>query len=104
MLLDIELYKAGISPNKLFEYFASSKPILFYGNTVSDYVADANSGISVPAGDITRLKDACLRLYNMSVEEREQLGRNGRNYVEKNFDWKILANKVDEIIENVLKG
>ncbi len=104
LLLDIELYKAGISPNKLFEYFASSKPILFYGNTVSDYVADANSGISVPAGDITRLKDACLRLYNMSVEEREQLGRNGRNYVEKNFDWKILANKVDEIIENVLKG
>ena len=104
LLLDIELYQAGISPNKLFEYFASSRPILFYGNTVSDYVARSNSGISVPAGEILKLRDACLKLYNMSIEEREELGRNGRNYVEENFDWKVLANKVDQIIESVLKG
>ena len=104
LLLDIELYQAGISPNKLFEYFASSRPILFYGNTVSDYVARSNSGISVPAGEILKLRDACLKLYNMSIEEREELGRNGRNYVEENFDWKVLANKIDQIIESVLKG
>ena len=101
LLLDIELYQVGISPNKLFEYFASSRPILFYGNTVSDYVARSNSGISVPAGEILKLRDACLKLYNMSAEEREELGRNGRNYVEKNFDWRVLANKVDQIIESV---
>lgn len=101
LLLDIELYQVGISPNKLFEYFASSRPILFYGNTVSDYVARSNSGISVPAGEILKLRDACLKLYNMSTEEREELGRNGRNYVEENFDWRVLANKVDQIIESV---
>ncbi|HCE32899.1 glycosyltransferase family 4 protein [Fusobacterium sp.] len=101
LLLDIELYQVGISPNKLFEYFASSRPILFYGNTVSDYVARSNSGISVPAGEILKLRDACLKLYNMSAEEREELGRNGRNYVEENFDWRVLANKVDQIIESV---
>ena len=104
LLLDIELYQVGISPNKLFEYFASSRPILFYGNTVSDYVAKSNSGISVPAGDVTKLRDACLKLYNMPIEEREKLGKNGRNYVEENFDWKVLANKVDEIIEDISKG
>ena len=101
LLLDIQLYQVGISPNKLFEYFASSRPILFYGNTVSDYVARSNSGISVPAGEILKLRDACLKLYNMSTEEREELGRNGRNYVEENFDWRVLANKVDQIIESV---
>ena len=101
LLLDIELYQVGISPNKLFEYFASSRPILFYGNTVSDYVARSNSGISVPAGEILKLRDACLKLYNMSAEEREELGRNGCNYVEENFDWRVLANKVDQIIESV---
>lgn len=104
LLLNIDLYKAGMSLNKVFEYLASSKPILFYGNTVSDYVARSNSGISVPAGEILKLRDACLKLYNMSIEEREELGRNGRNYVEENFDWKVLANKVDQIIESVLKG
>lgn len=104
LLLNIDLYKVGMSLNKVFEYLASSKPILFYGNTVSDYVARSNSGISVPAGEILKLRDACLKLYNMSIEEREELGRNGRNYVEENFDWKVLANKVDQIIESVLKG
>jgi len=104
LLLNIDLYKVGMSLNKVFEYLASSKPILFYGNTVSDYVARSNSGISVPAGEILKLRDACLKLYNMSIEEREELGKNGRNYVEENFDWKVLANKVDQIIESVLKG
>ncbi|WP_335997960.1 glycosyltransferase family 4 protein [Fusobacterium polymorphum] len=101
LLLNIDLYKVGMSLNKVFEYLASSKPILFYGNTVSDYVARSNSGISVPAGEILKLRDACLKLYNMSAEEREELGRNGRNYVEENFDWRVLANKVDQIIESV---
>lgn len=101
LLLNIDLYKVGMSLNKVFEYLASSKPILFYGNTVSDYVARSNSGISVPAGEILKLRDACLKLYNMSTEEREELGRNGRNYVEENFDWRVLANKVDQIIESV---
>ena len=101
LLLNIDLYKVGMSLNKVFEYLASSRPILFYGNTVSDYVARSNSGISVPAGGILKLRDACLKLYNMSTEEREELGRNGRNYVEENFDWRVLANKVDQIIESV---
>ena len=101
LLLNIDLYKVGMSLNKVFEYLASSRPILFYGNTVSDYVARSNSGISVPAGKILKLRDACLKLYNMSTEEREELGRNGRNYVEENFDWRVLANKVDQIIESV---
>ena len=101
LLLNIDLYKVGMSLNKVFEYLASSRPILFYGNTVSDYVARSNSGISVPAGEILKLRDACLKLYNMSTEEREELGRNGRNYVEENFDWRVLANKVDQIIESV---
>ena len=100
LLLNIDLYKVGMSLNKVFEYLASSRPILFYGNTVSDYVARSNSGISVPAGEILKLRDACLKLYNMSTEEREELGRNGRNYVEENFDWRVLANKVDQIIES----
>ena len=103
-VLPIELYQYGASFNKLFEYWASSKPILFFGNIKPDYIKESNSGISVTTNSVNDLKNACLDLYNMSEIDREELGKNGRKYVENNFDWKVLANKVDQIIESVLKG
>ena len=98
------LYKYGISPNKMYEYFASSKPIIFSGNVANDMVKEANAGISVEAENIEKIKEAVLSLYNMSNEEREILGKNGRNYVEENYDTKVLAKKVEKIILNLLEG
>ena len=89
LLLNIDLYKVGMSLNKVFEYLASSRPILFYGNTVSDYVARSNSGISVPAGEILKLRDV--------------LGKKGRKYVEENYDTKVLSKKIEKIILNLLE-
>ena len=97
------LYKYGISPNKMYEYFASSKPIIFSGNVVNDMVKEANAGISVEAENIEKIKDAVLSLYNMSNEEREVLGKNGRKYVEENYNTKILSKKIEKIILNLLE-
>ena len=97
------LYKYGISPNKIFEYFASSKPIIFSGNVVNDMVKEADAGISVEAENIERIKGAVLSLYNMSKEEREILGKNGRKYVEENYDTKVLSKKIEKIILNLLE-
>ena len=53
---------------------------------------------------VNDLKNACLDLYNMSEIDREELGKNGRKYVENNFDWKNLANQVDKIFDELLQG
>ena len=97
------LYKYGISFNKIFEYFASSKPIIFSGNVANDMVKEANAGISVEAENIEKIKGAVLSLYNMSKEEREKLGKNGRKYVEENYDTKVLSKKIEKIILNLLE-
>lgn len=98
------LYKYGISPNKMYEYFASSKPIIFSGNVANDMVKEANAGISVEAENIEKTKEAVLSLYNMSNEERGILGENGRKYVEENYDTKILSKKIEKIILNLLEA
>ena len=103
-VLPIEIYQYGASFNKLFEYWASSKPILFFGNIKPDYIKESNSGISVTTNSVNDLKNACLDLYNMSEIDREELGKNGRKYVENNFDWKNLANQVDKIFDELLQG
>ena len=52
------LYKYGISPNKLFEYLASSKPVLFSGEVYNDIIKIANAGISIKPGEVEDLKVA----------------------------------------------
>jgi len=42
-------------------------------------------------------------LYNMSNEEREILGKNGRKYVEENYNTKVLSKKIEKIILNLLE-
>ena len=97
------LYKYGISFNKIFEYFASSKPIIFSGNVANDMVKEANAGISVEAENIEKIKEAVLSLYSMSTDERQVLGKNGRKYVEENYDTKVLSKKIEKIILNLLE-
>ena len=97
------LYKYGISFNKIFEYFASSKPIIFSGNVANDMIKEANAGISVEAENIEKIKEAVLSLYSVSKSEREVLGKNGRKYVEENYDTKILSKKIEKIILNLLE-
>ena len=103
LLRDIPLYKYGMSPNKMYEYFASGKPIIFSGNVANDMVKEANAGISVQAENIEKIKEAVLFLYNMPKEEREILGKNGRKYVEENYDTRVLSKKVERIILNLLE-
>ena len=97
------LYKYGISFNKIFEYFASSKPIIFSGNVANDMVKDANAGISVDAENVEKIKEAVISLYSMSKDQREVLGKNGRKYVEENYDTKVLSKKIEKIILNLLE-
>lgn len=103
LLRDTTLYKYGMSPNKMYEYLASSKPIIFSGNVVNDMVKEANAGISVEAENGEKIKEAILSLYNISNEEKEKLGKNGRKYVEKNYDTKLLSKKIETIILNLLE-
>ncbi len=57
-LRDIPLYRYGISLNKLADYLASERPIIFFGRSTYDPVAEANAGFSVPPGDPVAIADA----------------------------------------------
>ncbi len=91
-----DIYKYGISLNKLFDYMYSAKPIVFAGNVYCNAIEAANAGIIVEAEEPQRVADAVLKLYNMSEEERSNIGNNGKAYVEKNHDIKKLVDKLIE--------
>lgn len=102
---DTELYrKYGISPNKLFEYLASQKPILFACKAYKDQVKEGNCGISLEELTPQKVVEAILEFYKMSDNNRKNLGKNGYEYVCQNFEMKILSNKLKNCIEFCLKN
>ncbi|MFC1717380.1 glycosyltransferase family 4 protein [Candidatus Poribacteria bacterium] len=98
-LLDLGLYKYGLSFNKIFDYLAAGKPIIMGGSPVNDIIKDADCGFSVPPDDSNALANAMIALYEMSAEERLAMGRRGRGYVEKYHDTKVLAERLIGCVE-----
>ncbi len=45
--------------------------------------------------------NALVKLFNMSQEERELLGKNGREHLEKNYNLDVLMNKWDQLFTSI---
>ncbi len=88
----------GVSPNKIFDYMYSGKPIIHAISTEKDIVSIANCGISVRAEDPEEVAKAVMRLKNMDTNDRINMGLNGKGYVINNHSYRILAKKFLEVI------
>lgn len=93
------LLKYGVSPNKLFMYFASGKPVLSMIRPAYDLVEGKNAGISVD-NDPKIVADAIIRFRNMSKDEYQSYCRNARSIAEE-YDYKNLVKVLIEKIEGV---
>ena len=87
------LYRFGISPNKLYEYMMSERPIIHAVEAANDPVKDSGCGLSIPPQDVQSLCGAMLNLAELTPERRNEMGQRGRKYVEENHDIKLLAKK-----------
>ncbi len=90
-----KIYKFGISANKLFDYLASAKPIIHSVDAGNDPVLEAKAGISVKPENPKEIADAILKLYKMPESKRNELGQNGRVYVEKYHSYEQLAKQYE---------
>ena len=98
-LEDLPLFRFGISSNKLFDYLASGRPIVFSGNTANNPVRDAGAGFSVPARSPDQLADAILQLITLTPQERAAMGRNGLAYVRERHDIRVLASSFEKVMQ-----
>jgi glycosyltransferase involved in cell wall biosynthesis len=78
-------------PAKLFPILASGKPVIFAGvGEAARLVRQAGAGLVVPPENPRALADAVMELLG-SPEASEELGRNGRRFVESHFQWSQLV-------------
>jgi len=98
-----KVYKYGISANKIFDYMYSAKPILHSFSGEGDLIKDANCGVSVSAENPNAIADGILKLYNLSPEQRNKLGENGKNFLIKYHNYENIAKRLDEVLNDSCK-
>lgn len=96
-----ELYRYGISMNKLFDYLAAERPILIASDAANNPVEDAQSGLTVPPGQPQALAEAIIIIANTPLPERQRMGRAGREYVEHNHGFEQLALRLAQTLDAV---
>jgi glycosyltransferase involved in cell wall biosynthesis len=101
-LEDSPLYRWGASPNKLFDYMACARPIVYGSASRSNPVEQAGAGLTVPPGDAGALAEAVTQLASMPIEERRSMGRNARAHVESNYALGHLAVRMEETFGEVV--
>ena len=95
-----KLFKYGVSPNKLFDYMYSGKPIVYAIDSGKNNIVNlTNCGISVEAENPKSIAKGILELYNMPKEKRIKLGENGNKYVVEYFTYDKLAKKYEELFK-----
>lgn len=100
---DTSLYDLGISPNKLFDYFGSGRPIVFGLKTPIDPVRDSGSGWTVPPADPYAFAQAIALAASLPDKELARIGSRGRSYVTERHDLQELADSLSSELHELIR-
>ncbi|MEQ8154569.1 MAG: glycosyltransferase family 4 protein [Clostridiaceae bacterium] len=99
-LKKLDLFK-GALPSKMFEALASELPIILaVEGEAEKLINNAKAGIVVEPENPKEIADAVLKLYN-DKELKEQLGKNGREYVKANYSREAIVKKLERLLINI---
>jgi glycosyltransferase involved in cell wall biosynthesis len=92
-----DLFRYGVSPNKLFEYMAAGLPVIFAVETCDDPVAQAGAGFSIPAESPAVLAETVRELGAMAPGRLHAIGTRGRRHIEHTHSYAELARHYAEL-------
>lgn len=91
------LLKYGLSPNKLFDYFASGKPVISVVRAKKDLIESSGAGVISASVDPKDVLESINEIYSSSPEEYSAYCKNAYE-VAKEYDFKKLTIKLEKII------
>lgn len=97
LMKDSPLYQFGISPNKLFDYLCSGKPIISAARSLNDPVKESGGGLCVAPENAEEAAQAIVACADMSPKQREEMGEKGRSFVKEHFDIPKLVDRLEEL-------
>ena len=87
--------------NKIFQYMSLGKPLLVSdANAQRRLVEKNNTGLVHKEKDAQDFSEKVLTLYN-NEELRNELGRNGKEFIENTFSWEQTSKKLVHLYDNL---
>ena len=100
-LAPADVFRYGVSPNKLFEYFAAAKPVLI-SSAYPTLVDDVNAGIRFAPGDPAALAQAIVEMMNTTEAARTAIGERGRRLVETKYSIAAITDQYEALLEQIV--
>jgi glycosyltransferase involved in cell wall biosynthesis len=104
VLSKMDVFRYGISPNKLFDYLAMGLPVVVSVDADLGGLGDCPAVVQTPAGDGKALAEAVRLLSKEDPCERRARGDQGRAFVEAHHDFKVLARRYSEFLTQIVAG
>lgn len=95
---DLPLYNYGISANKIFEYFAAERPVLFTIKTGYSIIDKYGVGIELSNSSPAKIAEAILYFKNLSKDEYDKYCMNAKRAAD-DYDFARLTEQLIQIIE-----
>ncbi len=96
-----DIFRYGVSWNKLFEYMASGKPVIANEDISYNFIDEYGFGICRRFKNREEFADEIIKLY----EDREKYGEMSKNALRaaEDFDYKKLTDRLEEVIKEALE-
>jgi glycosyltransferase involved in cell wall biosynthesis len=83
-------------PSKVQSYLACGRPLAAaLDGEGARVIEESGGGLVVQAGNGKALAEIVLKIKHMSSSEREQMGKNARNYFLRHFERRDLLDRLD---------
>jgi glycosyltransferase involved in cell wall biosynthesis len=103
LLKDSPVFRFGISPNKLFDYLAMGRPVIFGVETPFNPIKEFNAGITIKPSDPESLASAIYHLSLVPKSELANMGERGKNFVLHNHHIQKLTDSLENLITDTIK-
>lgn len=87
------IYRFGASPTKMNDYLAAGLPILYGVNDPGNAVEASGCGVQFLSEDADSCATAVADLHALAQNERDAMGRKGKEWGRVNQDWSIIAER-----------
>lgn len=104
-LKDIPLFRYGVSPNKLYDYYAAGKPVIAaVGGMVNEEVCQYGLGFVANPENPLELAQAMQQLQAAPEPERMAMGKHAQALIEQSYSRKKIAQELHELLQKDLES
>lgn len=99
-LVEAPVFRYGLSPNKLIDYLASGRPLVYAGPRVPNPASQSGVAVEAVPNDAGSIARALERIESMTEQERAHLGQEGRAFAVAHHRTADLAARYVRLFED----